>query len=93
MHTFKVTHEVEVNYFPHYRKYYQFWYKVLDNTHCISITYIPDGELQCAKIEFEKIVPNNVFREGSYEIIEEEFNETFKRALRLIDTKNQNNNE
>ena len=88
-HTFKLTKEVVVDSFPHFRKYYQFYYKVLNETHEIVVRYIPDGELQSASVEYDKICTGNTFRDGSYEITEEEFNETFTRAYALINNKNQ----
>jgi hypothetical protein len=91
MYTFKITREIEVDSFPHYRcDSNQFWYKVLNETHCITIQYLPNGEFQSSEIKYDRIVPNNVFREGTYEIIEEEFKETYRRALILIDNKSNN---
>ena len=88
-HTFKVIREVVVDSFPHFRcDSNQFWYKVLDTTHCITIQYLPKGTFQVSEIKYGEIVPNNVFRESSYEITEEEFNETFTRASKLISFKN-----
>jgi hypothetical protein len=83
-HTFQTTNSIEVTSFPHYRKYAHFYYKVLSETHEISISHYPRKELQSAEISYDTIVPNNTFREGSYEITEEEFNETFKLATELI---------
>jgi hypothetical protein len=81
-HTFQTTNSIEVTSFPHYRKYAHFYYKVLSETHEIKISYYPRKELPSAEINYDTIVPNNTFREGSYEITEEEFNETFKLALK-----------
>jgi hypothetical protein len=88
MYKFKVTREVIVDSFPHFRKYYQFYYKVLNETHEIGVTYIPDGELQSARVEYDKIVPLNTFREGSEEITEEEFRDVYFKATQIILEKN-----
>ena len=84
-HTFQTTNSIEVTSFPHYRKYAHFYYKVLSETHEISISYIPKGSLKYADISYDTIIPNNTFREGSYEITEQEFDETLKKAKELID--------
>ena len=83
-HKFQTTNDIEVTSFPHYRKYAHFYYMVLNETHEITISYIPEGNLRYAEISYDTIIANNTFRNGSYEIIEEEFNETFKRASELI---------
>ena len=83
-HTFQTTNSIEVTSFPHYRKYAHFYYKVLNETHEVKISYYPRKELQSAEIGYDTIVPNNTFREGGHEITEEEFNETFKQATELI---------
>jgi hypothetical protein len=87
-HTFQTTNSIEVTSFPHYRKYAHFYYKVLSETHEIKISHYPRKELQSAEIGYDTIVPNNTFRKGSYEITEEEFNETMARAYALINNKN-----
>jgi hypothetical protein len=88
MSTFKVTREVTVESFPHFRKYYQFYYKVLNETHEIGVIYIPDGELQSARVEYDKICTGNTFREGSEEITEEEFLDVYFKATQIILEKN-----
>lgn len=86
-HTFEITETIEVT-FPHFRKYEFFYYKVLNETKEISIAYYPDESLASAEIRYDKICNQNTFRKGSYEITEDEFNETFARACKLINSKN-----
>jgi hypothetical protein len=88
-HTFKVTKKVVVDSFPHFRKYAHFSYKVLDLEYEISIAYVEEGYCQCAEIKYERICTANTFCDGSYEITEDEFNETMARAYALINNKNQ----
>lgn len=82
---FNITEEIEVK-FPHYRKYEHFYYKVLNQYREIKVSYIPDGVCQYANISYNTIATGNTFRYGSYEITEDEFNETFLRAIQLINT-------
>ncbi len=83
-HIFKRTEDIEVTSFPHYRQYAHFSYKVVNETYEISISYFPIDELLSAEIKYDTICTGNTFRDGSYEITEEEFNETFKLASELI---------
>jgi hypothetical protein len=87
-HTFEITETFEVT-FPHFRRYAHFCYKVLNETKEISISYYPEAPLQSAEVKYDDICKPNTFRKGSYEITEEEFNETMARALILINNKNQ----
>ena len=84
-HTFKLTRDVTITSFPHYRRHAHFYYKVLNETHEVSISYFEfsNGE-QTAGIGYDDIVKENTFREESYEITEQEFNEAFKKASDLI---------
>lgn len=86
-HTFNIK-KIEVE-FPHFRKYEFFYYKVLNTAKEIRIEYhpSPDETLESYAISYDRICEANTFREGSYEITEDEFNETFKRALALINDK------
>lgn len=86
-HTFEITETIEVT-FPHFRKYEFFYYKVLNETKEISIAYYLDESLASAEIRYDNICNQNTFRKGSYEITEDEFNETFARACKLINSKN-----
>jgi len=86
-HTFEIIETIDVT-FPHFRKYSHFYYKVLNETYEISITYYPEKPLESAEIRYEKICMQNTFRNGSYEITENEFNETFALACKLINSKN-----
>jgi len=86
-HTFKRTETFEIKSFPHYRKYSSFYYKILNETHEISIKYWPVGEYQSVEIGYDTIVPNNTFRDGSYEITKEEFDDIFKKATKLLNEK------
>jgi hypothetical protein len=86
-HTFEITETFEVT-FPHYRKYEFFYYKVLNDRFEIKVEYFPctntDKSIESAAIIYDRIVLGNTFRTGSYEITEEEFNETFQRAFNII---------
>ena len=84
MAKFEIIETVEVDAFPHYRKKAHFYYKVLNETHEISLAFVPDGEYRYAEIKYDSIVTANTFSKGSYEITEDEFNETFLRAIQLI---------
>jgi hypothetical protein len=86
-HTFEITETFEVT-FPHFRRYKHFYYKVLNETKEISISYYPDAPLESAEVKYDDICKPNTFRKGSYEITEEEFNETMARAYQLILNKN-----
>ena len=91
-HTFEIketvivrNEKIEVT-FPHFRKYEFFSYKVLNKDMQIQVSYYPHEveRLNTASISHEQICIPNTFRKGSYEITEEEFNETFLRAIQLI---------
>lgn len=86
-HTFEITETFEVT-FPHFRRYEFFFYKVLSPEKEIFIKYLDKGYGQLATIEFRDIVKLSTFTHGSYEITEEEFNETMARAYQLILNKN-----
>lgn len=88
-HTFEITETIEVE-FPHFRKYEFFYYKVLDKNMEVKISYyLHEVEtMNTVSISYDKICELNTFRKGSYEITEDEFNETFARACKLINAKN-----
>jgi hypothetical protein len=90
-HTFEITETFEVT-FPHYRRYEFFSYKVLNDKFEIRVEYFPctntDKSIESASIGYDRICQLNTFRKGSYEITEEEFNETMARAYQLILNKN-----
>jgi hypothetical protein len=83
-HTFYVK-SVEVT-FPHFRKYEFFYYKLTDDKSQLCVTYLENSK-DTYGVSFENICLNNVFMEGSYEITEDEFNETFKRTINFLTTK------
>jgi hypothetical protein len=91
-HTFEIQEtrvvrdeKVEVT-FPHFRKYEFFSYKITDDKSQLCVTYL-DGSVNTYGIAFDNICLPNVFRKGSYEITEEEFNETFKRTIEVLTLK------
>ena len=86
-HTFEIIETIEVT-FPHFRRYKNYYYKVLNENKEVSISYYPEESLESAEIKYDTICKPNTFRKGSYEITEDEFNETFARACKLINTKN-----
>lgn len=92
-HTFEITETFEVT-FPHFRRYEFFFYKVLNDRFEIRVEYFPctntDKSLESASIGYDKIVKQNTFRYGSYEITESEFEETFLRAIQIINNHKNN---
>lgn len=86
-HEFEITEKIEVT-FPHYRKYEFFYHKVLTPTKEIRMRYYDTEFDTFASIEYMDIIFANTFIKGSYEITEEEFNETMARAYQLILNKN-----
>lgn len=88
-HTFEITETIEVT-FPHFRRYEFFFFKVLSPEKEICIKYLDKGYGQLATIEFRDIVKLSTFTQGSYEITEEEFEETFLRAIQIINNHKNN---
>ncbi len=86
-HTFEITKKVNVT-FPHYRKHAFFFYKVLDEKMEIKVQYYVSDYNTDAVIGYDGIVPLNTFDKDSEEITAEEFNEAYKNALELIESKN-----
>lgn len=82
-HTFEITETFEVT-FPHFRKKYQYAYKVLDKDYEVKVALTNTN----AVVSYDTICKSNTFGAGSYEITEEEFNETMARAYQLILNKN-----
>jgi len=82
-HTFEIKEEFEVT-FPHFRRYEFFFFKVLSPDKEIFIKYLDKEYGQLATIEYRDIVKLSTFTQGSYEITEDEFNETFQRAFNVI---------
>lgn len=82
-HTFEITETFEVT-FPHFRRYEFFFFKVLSPEKEIFIKYLDKEYGQLATIEYRDIVKLSTFTAGSYEITEDEFNETFQRAFNII---------
>jgi len=94
-HTFEIQETIIIRdetievTFPHFRKYEFFNYKLLNKDMQIQVTYYPHEveRLNTASISHDQICIPSTFIKGSYEITEEEFNETFLRAIQLINKK------
>jgi hypothetical protein len=80
--TFKINKTVTL---PHYRKNDFIYYKVISETKYLTVWVTENF----AKAEYNDIVIDNVFRDGTIEINETEFNDAFNKTIELITTKNQ----